>query len=346
MKHKNFEDLKNEVWNTNRCSGCGACVAVCPADAIIVPYESGAAHPEHSGYCKQATDGVTCGACYAVCPRSDDALAAAACDEGVIGKYIDIFPARAARPVAGQQSGGAVTAILQNALAEGTIDAVLTVGEDPWTLKPRAVLITSTGALEAHAGSRYSWWVPTLALMKEAVVTRKLRRIAVTAVPCAASALDAMRKSDNDLLKPFGSAVRLVVGLFCTESFDYRQLVQEVLGKQYGIESWEIRRLNVKGVLEVVKGNGEMVKVPLDTLEACIRPGCRVCTDFAAKAADISAGAVGSPDGWTSLVVRNGTGKGFVDRAILAKTLIRGDEIDFAAVERLAGKKAARAGNM
>jgi coenzyme F420 hydrogenase subunit beta len=342
MKRKSYEELQMEVWDTGRCSGCGACIAVCPANAINFADGSGAAHPNHSGYCKQVTDGVTCGACYAACPRTRDALAAIR-DEGLIGQYLDMFAARAATPVARQQSGGAVTAILQNALSEGTIDAVLTVGEDPWTLRPRAVLITSSEALEAHAGSRYSWWIPALTLMKEAVVTKKLRRLAVTAVPCAALALDAMRKSDNDLLKPFGSAVRLVIGLFCTESFDYRQLVQEVLGKQYGIESWEIRRLNVKGALELVKGDGEMVKIPLGMLEACIRPGCLVCTDFAAEAADISAGSVGSPDGWTTLIVRTRTGKGFVDRAILADALIRGDEIDLTSVERLAAKKAARA---
>ena len=34
MAAKSYLDLKSEVWDAGRCSGCGACVAVCPADAL------------------------------------------------------------------------------------------------------------------------------------------------------------------------------------------------------------------------------------------------------------------------------------------------------------------------
>ena len=34
MAQKSYVDLKSEVWDTGKCSGCGACVAVCPADAL------------------------------------------------------------------------------------------------------------------------------------------------------------------------------------------------------------------------------------------------------------------------------------------------------------------------
>ena len=30
MAEKSYLDLKSEVWDTKKCSGCGACVAVCP----------------------------------------------------------------------------------------------------------------------------------------------------------------------------------------------------------------------------------------------------------------------------------------------------------------------------
>ena len=33
MAQKSYLDLKSEVWDTGRCSGCGACVAACPAQA-------------------------------------------------------------------------------------------------------------------------------------------------------------------------------------------------------------------------------------------------------------------------------------------------------------------------
>ena len=69
MAAKSYLDLKSEVWDAGRCSGCGACVAVCPADALYFDLGSTVEAPRSSGYCKQVSDSVTCGACYSVCPR-------------------------------------------------------------------------------------------------------------------------------------------------------------------------------------------------------------------------------------------------------------------------------------
>ena len=68
MDMKTYKDLESEVWATGLCSGCGACVAVCPADALrFVPGNTDA--PVNIGYCKTENDSVPCGACYAACPR-------------------------------------------------------------------------------------------------------------------------------------------------------------------------------------------------------------------------------------------------------------------------------------
>ena len=42
MAEKSYQDLKSEVWEKDLCAGCGACVAICPADVIIFS-ESGTA---------------------------------------------------------------------------------------------------------------------------------------------------------------------------------------------------------------------------------------------------------------------------------------------------------------
>ncbi|MDD2473587.1 MAG: coenzyme F420 hydrogenase/dehydrogenase beta subunit N-terminal domain-containing protein, partial [Methanoculleus sp.] len=212
MEMKTFKDLESEVWATNLCSGCGACVAVCPADALRFAPEDNTA-PVNIGYCKAENDNVPCGACYAACPRTD--LAA---QGKMLGACQEVVAARSVFPVERKQSGGAVTAILVNALDEGLIDAVVTVTRDPWTMKPSSAVITSSDALIQHAGSRYAWWVPLLASLKEAVVTRKYRRIAVVGVPCVARATQMIRTSNHDLLKPYAKEIRLVIGLFCTET--------------------------------------------------------------------------------------------------------------------------------
>jgi coenzyme F420 hydrogenase subunit beta len=330
MAAKSYLDLKSEVWDTGKCSGCGACVAVCPADAVSFDEGEMTISPRSNGYCKQATDNVNCGACYAVCPRIGNQ------PTETIGNYLELITAKSSFDVPRKQSGGAVTAILSNALDEGLIDAVVTVTEDRWTMKPSSVVITKSEVLIQQAGSRYSWWVPLLAALKYAVVEHKYKRIAVIGVPCAVQAVARMRESDNDLLKPYGKAIRLVIGLFCTETFDYNMLIQGKLKNHYNLEPHEIKKLNVKGKLEILKQDGSTTIVPLAELETCIRKGCHFCTDLTAVLSDISAGAIGSPLGSTSLIVRTPTGKGFVDSAVQNRKLDVSTGVDTAAIEKLA----------
>jgi coenzyme F420 hydrogenase subunit beta len=336
MEKKTFKDLEREVWLEGTCSGCGACVAVCPADAIYFA-RGNTLTPRSTGYCKADTDGVPCGACYEVCPRTTLFR-----PETLLGEFEEITAARSTFDVERKQSGGAVTAILMSALEEGLIDAVVTVTEDRWTLRPSSAVITSSDALVHHAGSRYSWWVPLLASLKEAVINRKCRKIAIVGVPCVVRATKTLRESEHDLLKPFGKAIRLVIGLFCTESFDYAKLVEGKLQQEHRIEPWQIRRLDVKGKLDVYLQDDSVVSIPLSELEECVRTGCRVCTDLTAVDADLSAGAIGSPDGYTTLIIRNEIGRGFVDHAIRRGKLETQGEINTKLIERLASQKAAR----
>jgi coenzyme F420 hydrogenase subunit beta len=336
MNRKTYRDLKQDVWDAGLCSGCGACIAVCPAEGLFFETGKGMNSPVSTGTCKEDVEGVPCGVCYAICPRASGET------RQMLGAYTEALAARAGFEVPHRQSGGAVTAILANALDEGLIDGVVTVTEDRFTLEPRSAVITSSEALIHEAGSRYSWWVPLLASLKEAVVKRKLQRLAVVGVPCAVQAVQRMRRSGNQLAKPYGRSIRLLIGLFCTETFDYRALVEGVLWEKHHVEPWQVKRLNVSGKLEVTVEGRDQVTIPLKELEATVRPGCRSCTDFAAVDADISAGAVGAPKGATTLLVRTPIGKAFVDRAVASGKLVTELKVDLAAVEKLAREKAKR----
>ena len=328
---ESYIDLEKEVWEKSICSGCGACVAVCPADAIFFPDDSEV--PVNCGYCKAENDSVPCGACAAVCPRIHRNIKAG------LGEFSKIISARAATEVKKSQSGGAVTAILANALDEGLIDAVVTITEDPWTLKPESAIITRKDVLITKAGSRYSWHVPILESLKEAVINRKIKRIAVVGLPCVISAVRLMKESGNDLLKPFGDSIRLTIGLFCTESFDYELFVQKIRDK-FNLETWQIRRMDIKGHLEITDLHNSVYKLEMDDIAGCIRAGCHVCTDFTAVDSDISAGSVGTPDGFTTLLIRNDIGKGFVDRAVINGVLKAGEaDVNNVIIKKLADKK-------
>lgn len=333
MAENSYLDLKTRVWDTGKCSGCGACVAVCPADALFFEEGEMVASPKNNGYCKEATDGVQCGACYEVCPRLSDQP----CQ--TLGEYLDLVTAKAAFEVPRRQSGGAVTAILSNALDEGFIDAVVTVTEDRWTLKPGSVVITKTDMLISEAGSRYSWWVPLLAALKTAIIERKYRRIAVVGVPCVVQAVARMRGSDNDLVKTYASSIRLVLGLFCTETFDYSALVLGKLKGEKKIDPAQIRKMDVKGKLEILMQNGDKASLTQNELGECVRKGCHICTDLTSVFSDISAGAVGSPAGSTTLIIRTPTGRIFVENAVRNNKLTIMGSADAASIEKLAESK-------
>jgi len=333
MEQKTYQDLKKEVWATGLCSGCGGCVAVCPADAIAFRENGDTSTPVQSGYCKQVTDGVACGACYAVCPRTIPQT------KETLGNYIDLFAAQSTRDIPRRQSGGAVTGILAHALDTGMIDAVVTVGEDHFTLRPVSVVITSREQLLHQAGSRYSWWVPFLAALKTAVINRKYTKIAIVGVPCAVQAVSRIRASDNDLLKPYARSIRLVIGLFCTESFDYEALVENKLKSEHSIETWDIKKLDVRGKLEVTMKDGSTFSFPMKDLDETVRTGCHHCSDTTSLFSDISAGSVGSPDGYTTLIVRNLVGKSFLESAVQAGDLVISKEVDPGAIEKLASAK-------
>jgi coenzyme F420 hydrogenase subunit beta len=178
-----------------------------------------------------------------------------------------------------------------------------------------------------------------VAALKTAVIEKKFQKIAVIGVPCVVQAVDRIRKSDHELLRPFGKSIRLVVGLFCTESFDYMALVEGKLKREYKVDTWRVERLDVKGKLEAHLRDGTTLSIPVQELEATVRPGCRFCLDLTAVCSDLSAGAAGAPGGFTSVIVRTEIGRMFLESAIKNRRVIRGPDPDLEAIRKLIARK-------
>ena len=151
-----------------------------------------------------------------------------------------------------------------------------------------------------------------------------------------------MLETDHQLVQPYKKSIRFVFGLFCTESFDYEKLIAGKLKSEYALEPMKVCRIDVKGKLEITLNDGIQYVIPLNELEDTVRPGCGVCTDFTALKADISAGSVGSPDGYTTLVVRTLVGQHLLESAIANKKLSVGGEVSTGIIEKLAKKKMIR----
>lgn len=127
--------------------------------------------------------------------------------------------------------------------------------------------------------------------------------------PCQ---ITAATKMDKFLDEEF--PVDLKIGLFCMENFSYSYM-KEML-KEYDAD--------MKNVLEcrVEKGNvwfylteDKVVKIPLEKAKKCVRKNCTVCMDFTSELSDVSVGSVGSPEGWSTVIIRTDKGLKLIEAA-------------------------------
>lgn len=354
---KSYLNLKEEVWDKDTCSGCGACVSVCPTEniyfkqespvqfdcnecaCIINPMDNGE-KPYSADFCKVTLYDVKCGACYDACPRTKERKILKA-DESGIGKVLENYKAKSTIPTKNIQSGGAVTAILANAFDEGLIDGAIVMKEDKWTMNPESCLVTSKEEVLKTAGSRYNWNVPILQALKDAVMVKKLNKLAIVGTPCVINAVYQMLATTNDLVEPFKEAIRLKIALFCFETMDYDKILKKL--KENDVNPWDVRKMEIeKGKFIVTLITGKSIDFKLSELEDTVRKGCNVCRDFTGVSSDISVGNVGTPEGYSTVLIRNKWGKGFFDRALINGYLSVEGEASLDPVKSLSAKKMER----
>lgn len=322
MQSRGFGDLYHDVIGAGRCTGCSACVVGCPYHILDYRNEKPLMTVGYAtDYCPKG-EGHGCTVCADVCPQLKDTgefleeslFNRIRRDDEPYGMYRKIVAARSLVDATLRlgQDGGAVTAILGGGLDSGELDGVLTSGleeRDPWAPVPR--LVTKSEDLYTTAGSRYTYSTNLLAYNDAAM--RDLKKIALVGNPCQTSGIRLM-----ELLGPrtYKEKVKLIIGFFCTETFDRRALLDQKARQGLDLRLEDITKMNVKGKLLVdVRGGGTVV-IPLKEVKEMARRACNFCDDFSAEYADISAGGLGGTDGWTVLVVRTERGEQFVNAAV------------------------------
>jgi coenzyme F420 hydrogenase subunit beta len=293
-----FTALEHEVVFKDLCCGCGACAAVCPEDVITVDE-----FPKLVGEC---TD---CGFCLSQCPRSY--FDSSAIEEKMYGSIaedpigrITMIKGVKAKDVEMQkqaQDGGFVTTLLKYSLNKGIIDgALVTDSDENW--KPVPKLITSSRELAGTSGTRYSNCA-NLSPLSEAK-KKGLKKLALVGLPCQ---IEGIRKIQYYPIEDIDLKDRIVftIALFCKSNFLYDGLMQGVIKDRYGVDLKKMRKIDIKGKSVIVTTDRGNIEIPLAEAHEYEREGCKVCWDFTSRLSDFSAGSVGTPAGYTTVIARN-----------------------------------------
>jgi coenzyme F420 hydrogenase subunit beta len=298
-----WPELYRQVLQTDLCAGCGACVMACPRN--VLDYDPASYHPVNLEPTTPADDCAHgrrgCDICTRACPRfgaweldGDQALHGRARQpEEVFGIAQGIYLARATHPevLAAGQDGGLVSALLIWGLQTDRIQGALCSRRSPtrpWDADP--FLATTPAEVLQAAGSRYTYSPNPLAMRH--AEQRGLGRLALVGTGCQAAingTLPARR------VNKYARRIQLTIGLLCSKTFQYQGLRQVI--QEHGVPLADVAKVDVKGRLLVWRTTGERVDIPLTQLQGFTRQGCRLCPDFAASLADISAGGLGQRDG-------------------------------------------------
>jgi coenzyme F420 hydrogenase subunit beta len=229
----------------------------------------------------------------------------------VLGVYRKCYAVRSKKEeiLKEAQDGGAVTSLLAYALDEGVLDGgVITTSDDQW--KPMTKVARTYEDLQAGAGTKYTIY-PSVTGVREAVEDG-CEKIGFVGLPCQMQGLRKVQTAEQ----PYdvgADKVKLSIGLFCMENFT-EALLEFVARKCASGSLKAVSKFSIKGK-ELLITEKETFSIPLDEIKSYVGEGCLVCTDYTAELADISAGSVGSEDGWSTVFVRTEMGEELVNAA-------------------------------
>ncbi|MCW4044760.1 MAG: Coenzyme F420 hydrogenase/dehydrogenase, beta subunit C-terminal domain [Candidatus Bathyarchaeota archaeon] len=319
-----YNVLEKKIINSNFCTLCGACEAVCPVGAVQIEGDQ----VKRVYNCADDLD--LCPICYEICPHSEALLlrslkcvSNAPLKNEAFGYYRKIVIAQAAEESLRVQSGGGgvVTALLKFGVETKEIDsAIVSSAEQERPSKPKASVALVPDDIISAIGSKF-FPSSVAKAFGSAVTGYGKTRIAYVGVPCHTRALRKIEAWQHKI----GSSLKISIGLFCFGTFSHASLLDH-LEREYNIYPAEIKqmRLSKDFVIHTTRG---IIRIPLEEIEDHIMPSCGVCTDFTDELADISVGGAYPLEGWSTVIIRTEAGEDFFNKAV-AKGVLRVQPIE------------------
>ena len=287
----------DEVVGWRLCSGCGACVPICPNKAIslIDVFDQGIRPKVDLTKCKE------CGECLKVCPGIE--LSHSRFDEATIpqlrqswGPVLEVWEGYATDPEIRFKgsSGGAATALALYCLEKEKMKGVLHIGSNPeQPLSNIAVFSRNREDLLRCTGSRYS---PAAPCERFDWISQADGECVFIGKPCDVAALQKMQ-----MLKPgVNKNVGLAISIFCAGT-PSTEGTYKLLDK-LSVKSNEVKEIRYRGCgwpgMTSVTLNGDTQEKHQMTYEKSwgdilckyVPFRCRLCPDSTGEFADISCG--------------------------------------------------------
>lgn len=299
VEEKNvYTNIVSEV-----CSYCGACIAVCPKNAVTLGDAS-----ESKPLCKKE-ECIECSLCRKVCPQIDIPKELYNPENY---KWIKALECKTRfKELEGKaQDGGVVSSIVAYALDNKLVDAAVLVSRDGHWHPIVKVAKTREEVFEC-AGTKYVY-APVLSILKKLSVDKSVNSICIVGVPCHIRALKKM--NDAKLIK-YTKKVKLTISLFCTHNFTWKQFSELVVKADFDLSS--ICRVEIKRNKFILKArNGSEKSFPVKEASKNIRKSCMQCPEFISMYADLNIGSIGSREGYSSLLVKNNKSLSIVEDAV------------------------------
>lgn len=320
-----------DVVENGLCTFCGACIALCDKIKPGKEVADVAACPSDCPTC------IPCPRLELLKPELEWKLFGKKKGDETLGNYIGAYAAKTsdAEILKVCQDGGVATTLLKYLLENRIVDGVVSVRGKGW--KSEGFLARGLGGLMEGAGTKYTS-CPSLVAVARSITEEGLERLAFIGTPCEVQAIRKIQ--DTPDYRIIGDKVRVVLGIFCMESY-YNALIDEFVRGKLGIVTDGITKFDIKGQYMNIhlKGKRDSIRVPLEEIKRYTREACHACLDFSAELADISIGSVGSPSGWSTVLTRTKLGdeiyEGAVEKGVIASERLK----DLEEVRKISRKK-------
>lgn len=289
------------------CNTCGACLGICPAEAIHYSETTG-------GYYLPVVDNsacTLCGLCRDVCPGNHFGESLLACmpDDPFAGKVKDASVGKAADKYFfdNSQSGGIVSALLVNELKAGRIKGAVTVTMQPGIPpRPKTRIAKSPAEIYRSQKSKYCP-VPLLGFLRE--LKNMEGPIAVVGISCQMHGLHNVL----DNIPKLRIKIPITIGLVCDRiltfaALDYLVDKADLNHKNSTVLHFRDKALaGYPGDVHVFSENGSSKVMPAKSrmqIKDYFTPArCRLCFDKMNVFSDIT---VGDPHGLQDVDRMNG----------------------------------------